>query len=269
MESTTTNIKMLSIYHIDRTVNNLFLCNFYTCSSILCASSFPWQQYRSLRMAHVIAQNNSSVDQASRSACAVLLLRRPRPPASCLKQQVKPNADGPRIDEADIPELPQPSSPAHPTPLSSSTLSNSLELVHATDLSLVHPLYPRGPDFLPPGRVIKVTTRPAPSDQRYRAGDADLFALDNFQQAPETLLTPKQSGYKAVSRENYLKLTSWFAANAPKQEFVNTVNVEGLHDVALCVCVCVCVCDYMRFLLIDGQRICKLEAVGNHGNRLL
>ena len=211
-----------------------------------------------LQMANVITENHTSFDQASSSACAVLLLRRPRPPINSLKQHVEPNADCGKAGDAETAD-PTRQSPVHPTPLSSSALSSSSELMplRSTDLPLVHPLYPRGPDLLPPGRVIKGISRPPPSDRRYRDGDMDMFTLDDdFQLAPETLLEWKQSGYKAISRENYLKITSWFAANAPKQEFINTVNVEGLHErgsvcvcvcvcVYVCVCVCVCVCVYV------------------------
>eukprot|EP00731_Ephydatia_muelleri_P030108 Em0021g631a len=176
-------------------------------------------------MAHVTAQNHSPAEQASGSACTIPLLRRPRPPVNTLKQYVEPKSDCTRTE---VVNTAAGESPAHPTPLSSSTPSNWSELMNATEFPLVHALYPRGPDLLPPGRVIKASSRAPPSDRRHvRGDDVDLFTLDDFQQAPETLLVPKWNGYKALSRENYLKITGWFAANGPKQEFINTVKIEA------------------------------------------
>ena len=180
------------------------------------------------KMAHLMAQNHSPAEQASGSACTIPLLRRPRPPVNTLKQYVDTKSDSATEVARATTDLAG-QSPAHPTPLSSSTLSNWSEPMNATEFPLGHALYPRGPDLLPPGRVIKASSRAPPFDRRHvRGKDVDLFTLDDFQQASETLLVPKWNGYKTLSRENYLKITSWFAANVPKQEFINTVNVEGL-----------------------------------------
>lgn len=173
-------------------------------------------------MAHAIAQHLSCSEQASSK---IPLLRRPRPP---LKQFIEPVKDFVKTEEENS-KANQPSrhSLAHTTPLTSSTLINSPEVISVKDYPLFHALYPRGPDLLPPGKVIKTNSRAPPLARRQVAGDVDLFTFDGLQQAPESVLFPKQNGYKTLSRENYLKITSWFAANVPKQEFINTVNLEA------------------------------------------
>ena len=92
----------------------------------------------------------------------------------------------------------------------------------------IHTLYPRGPPFLPPGKILKSTHLSPPSiytdDVMSKScGEEEGFTLNDFQLVAETShrAVPSELQGAVISRENYLKLTSWFAVNVPKQESLN------------------------------------------------
>lgn len=130
--------------------------------------------------------------------------------------------------------------------VSSGTTSKSedgtvLTASHTHDCTFVHPtpyatdafndsrftIYPRGTSLLPPGKVLRGNhqTRFIEESQTTQVE----FTLNDFQLSSETLhqVMPNKLRGAVISRQNYLKLTSWFAANVPKQKTLNTVNLEG------------------------------------------
>ncbi len=60
-----------------------------------------------------------------------------------------------------------------------------------------------------------------------------LDSLDNFTLAEFQMVAPQRrvlspiNSAKVISRQNYLKLTGWFAVNVPTQESLNTVELEA------------------------------------------
>ena len=87
---------------------------------------------------------------------------------------------------------------------------------------VIHSLYPRGPEFFPAGNVLHsynaVPVQPSlDSDVLMEEGDLQSWL------PPRPILRSSQSG-AMLSRQNYKKLTGWFATHVPKQENLNTVQ---------------------------------------------
>ena len=109
---------------------------------------------------------------------------------------------------------------------------------------IIYPLYPRGPPGLPPGRILKGGGSFLPlSSKGGGVGDCavvagqregEAFTLDDFWLSAEECtqrVVPSGLEQSMISRENYLKLTGWFATHVPKQESLNTVSVTGKLDI--------------------------------------
>ena len=103
----------------------------------------------------------------------------------------------------------------------------SLEQPDGRSNFIIHSLYPRGPEFFHPGNVIHsynaVPVQP-PVDNGVLVEDGDIYNLQAWL-PPRPVLRTSQSG-AMLSRQNYKKLTGWFATHVPKQENVNTVQFE-------------------------------------------
>ena len=125
---------------------------------------------------------------------------------------------------------------------------------------VIHDTHPQGPCFFPPGKIFKSSYPPLyeflknaeqtievqlPKRDNVANGyyrEFDLggnfehqFTLNDFQVSNELsprriLRTTRNSSGIMMSRENYLKLTGWFATNVPKQEKLNTVDIEVDHN---------------------------------------
>ena len=99
----------------------------------------------------------------------------------------------------------------------------------------IHPTVPKGPEFFPPGRVFHQAESFNPAltdllpDEIHLAEPEHSFTLNDFQLPPPSL-PHLQVSHGAVSRENYLKLTGWFAKNVPTQENVNTLEMSVDHQ---------------------------------------
>ena len=96
---------------------------------------------------------------------------------------------------------------------------------------VVHSLHPKGPEFFPPGKVLRcydpvpVPLQP-PLDDSFE-DDCDIYDLRAWM-PPKPVVRSSRSG-AMLSRQNYKKLTSWFATHIPQQENLNTVqfNLEA------------------------------------------
>lgn len=92
---------------------------------------------------------------------------------------------------------------------------------------VIHSLYPRGPEFFPPGNVLHsynaVPVQP-PVDGNVLVEEGDIYDLQAWL-PPRPILRTSQPGVM-LSRQNYKKLTGWFATHVPKQENLNTVQFD-------------------------------------------
>lgn len=157
---------------------------------------------------------------------AVPLLRRPRPPKTKL---VKKESSDTTVSRSRV-----------QTGASSSMREGQHWGASYTDTNnsgsyfTIYPLYPRGPPFLPPGRILKGVYPSGlykfEDEVALYPEDQVEFALNDFQPNPPEAhyrIVPSGLQGAVISRQNYLKLTSWFAANVPRQESLNTVNIAG------------------------------------------
>ncbi len=95
---------------------------------------------------------------------------------------------------------------------------------------------PKGPKFFPPGRVFHSESYPSMlldllPDEIHLAEPEHDFSLNDFRLPPPPPHHPHlQVSHGTVSRENYLKLTGWFAKHVPTQESVNTLEMSVDHQ---------------------------------------
>lgn len=99
---------------------------------------------------------------------------------------------------------------------------------------VIHPLFPRGPNFFPPGNVLHASFIPSqlldqalPDEIHLPCSckDKDQFMLNTFL-VPVKVRPPFKISPGSISRQNYLKLTSWFSHHVPKQERLNLTPLE-------------------------------------------
>lgn len=158
----------------------------------------------------------------------------------------------------------------HPTPLSPHRHSHTLQTItqHTTSQNppiyeqtddvgdpkslesgfdndiIIHPLYPRGPKFFPPGRRTRLKKHKPLPQNWWEGEDLNFHVISPHQNelcnddfmvkyteldAEETALyeAPIKLRGNTVSRQNYLKLTSWFATHVPQQDSLNTLDLSG------------------------------------------
>ena len=172
------------------------------------------------------------------------LLRRPRPPKALTAPPPKANDH----------HRPSPRKSLHGHYTDSTTLStHCTHDVHTKTNFSIHPLYPKGPSFFPPGKKMVACHGAGPvylpplynNEEIYNKsviGNENnndsmnfehLDSLDNFTLAEFQMVAPQRrvlspiNSAKVISRQNYLKLTGWFAVNVPTQESLNTVELEA------------------------------------------
>jgi hypothetical protein len=104
-----------------------------------------------------------------------------------------------------------------------------LEFEETDDKSnfIIHSLYPRGPAFFPPGHTrhshdtaVGRLAEPLAIIEE----DPDMHNLHAWM-PPRPVIRTSQSA-AMISRQNYKKLTGWFATHVPTQENLNTVNFD-------------------------------------------
>ena len=99
---------------------------------------------------------------------------------------------------------------------------------------IIHPLDPKGPDFFSPGRVIVSKISP-PVDNEAIPNEIHLskskhtFDFNDLMLSLEDARNRYDISKGTISRQNYLKLTSWFAKNVPKQESINPLDLKLDH----------------------------------------
>lgn len=180
------------------------------------------------------------------------LLRRPRPPKALTTPLAlkTPTSDKPSLHKSTC-------SCSHQSTTSPSTQNTNTK----TDFT-IHPLHPKGPHFFPPGKKFVVrhgvpvflpplytstaasngadsapeSVQREDTNHHFMANemkdewdDEGDFTLSDFQVtaiAPPQRRIFSQQKTRIISRQNYLKLTSWFAVNVPSQASVHTVDME-------------------------------------------
>lgn len=103
---------------------------------------------------------------------------------------------------------------------------------------VINPLYPRGPKPLPCRAPIRRSVPLDSTDKYYyhewiADGRDGAFTLNDMMRSVPSdedvklfSLTPPT--LPIISRQNYEKLTSWFAVCVPTQSHMNTTTIEGL-----------------------------------------
>lgn len=152
---------------------------------------------------------------------SVPLLRRPRPPKQANTKLSYSNVSSGTTSKSEDGTVLTASRThdctfVHPTPYTTDAFNDSMFTT-----------YPRGTSLLPPGKVLR-DNRQTGFIEESQTTQVE-FTLNDFQLSSETLhqVMPNKLRGAVISRQNYLKLTSWFAANVPKQKTLNTVNLEG------------------------------------------
>lgn len=202
---------------------------------------------RSLRVMEVNSGPKNSTNN-------IFLLRRPRPPKPILdppspKVTITTPLETSNDNSTTKSRLPF---PGQPTLLRSNMVNNrrhkSLpvhEGLYRTDIEqliqqhsklVINSITPRGPEHFPPGRVLRADTLTTMTALDFLPDEIHLikpdpsFTFKDFQIPCPSSSLPIQISHGVVSRQNYLKLTSWFAKNVPSQESLNTLDLEVNHQ---------------------------------------
>lgn len=184
----------------------------------------------------VMSTSPSSTKVQSCLGANILLLRRPRPPKQVLK--LPPFSDGAAtttaITSKDI-MVRQKTVPIHHDLYRTNNIE---EMVNERSKFIIHPPHPKGPKFFPPGKVIRtlgqISLDPLDilPDVIHLPSSEPIFTLDDFL-IQTAYHIPLEVSQGTMSRENYLKLTSWYATNVPIQENLNTLDLEIDHEAPL------------------------------------
>lgn len=89
------------------------------------------------------------------------------------------------------------------------------------ELIKIHPLYPKGPHPLPPSRIMcQIDNDPLLHHDDIHNNDKPEFTFNDFLMTSHDDHTPiiTTTNKPFISHHNYLKLTSWFATQKPKQD---------------------------------------------------
>ena len=91
----------------------------------------------------------------------------------------------------------------------------------------IHPLHPKGPPFLPPSKIIRSQWYEPVSDVPV-APPPPLFTLNDFlQNSDDVKYLKSRLERAAISRDNYLKMTGWFATQLPTHNAVTVKELQG------------------------------------------
>jgi len=166
------------------------------------------------------------------------LLRKPRPPKRTMQLQESPDRGNTveyikfGYENLDSPEHNQ----RWNTAVTRTSYSHSHTQGDMRQPFELHPLNPKGPPFFTTklkGYLAPPIPHDLPDELLFKSlkeiSKQDKFILNSFL-LPMKLQPPPRIKAGSVSRQNYEKLTSWFAHNVPSQEQVNTsvldLNVE-------------------------------------------
>ena len=89
---------------------------------------------------------------------------------------------------------------------------------------VIHSLYPRGPSFFPPGNVLHTHDNKLAGPPPIIEDDSDICDLHAWMPPRPVIRTSRSAAM--ISRQNYKKLTGWFATRVSKQENINTVSFD-------------------------------------------
>lgn len=165
-----------------------------------------------------------------------ILLRRPKTPKRTLDLSQLADESGSSISSSKFPSgidlvrsgkessrsLKQQSPPQNKKSIPKLSQSQDMK-----EESIVCPLYPRGPGFFPPGRPLHIMENNVDNlpDEIHLDNKAGCdFTFNDFQLTPKNRLLQQSKG--TISRQNYLKLTSWFSRHVPVQENLRSVVLE-------------------------------------------
>lgn len=117
-------------------------------------------------------------------------------------------------------------------------LTETQVALHESAKLIIHTQLPKGPEFFPPGKVIHANTDSSNlmdflPDEIHLGDPEHDFTLNDFQIPPAPSRPAIHVSQGMISQQNYLKLTSWFSKNVPKQENLNTFELEVDHQVPL------------------------------------
>ena len=119
--------------------------------------------------------------------------------------------------------------------------------VRVNDDLKVYPIHPRGPPQFPPGRVLKRTDpfagltfsgilenlsrhidmRQSEVSDEFSQVFAELEEDQWTDVPPQQIVMPSILKSSIISKQNYLKLTSWFSVHVPKQEYLHEINISS------------------------------------------
>ena len=109
--------------------------------------------------------------------------------------------------------------------------SDSEPSEHHGKLIKIHPIFPKGPPPLPPGKILYQGGIPE-LDPLYHNADEEMmnpdpeFTLNDFLLPSDESSIPRTERI-SISRQNYLKLTSWFVTQKPCQETVSSWQADS------------------------------------------
>ncbi len=154
---------------------------------------------------------------ASAKRGATLLLRRPLPPSETYKlplnssrcsTTVKTNGSN-KTRSATLPLV-----PANTPYNNNGRLTCSNREIH------IHPLFPKGPPPLPPSKILSQgITGPYKEEDDSASISVPEFTLNDFLlSSDQEPIDISRTHEVVLSRDNYLKMTSWFVTQKPTQK---------------------------------------------------
>lgn len=146
-----------------------------------------------------------------------LLMRRPRPPSQSYLNA--PFHAPPSVKKAE----------KHPE---RNLALDQVELDHHCNF-VIHPLHPKGPSALPPSKIIHSKWYEQESSQ-VPPPHFPQFTLNDFlQNSREVKYLKSKLERAAISRDNYLKMTGWFATQQPTHTTLTVTELQGTHAPSL------------------------------------
>lgn len=178
-------------------------------------------------------------DMQDSKSGAVPLLRRPLPPSNSYLKAVFENGkrQDKRVSRSDpISEQKTPEARVLVVPPNTSQLASVVSPQCSS--FVIHPLHPKGPPFLPPGKVLTQEPMFVPAEllaleHKWASNwpqNYNEFTFNDFLQTAKwsrESVVASQLQHPFISRENYLKMTSWFATHVPQQRHLHTVQIQG------------------------------------------
>ena len=159
------------------------------------------------------------------------LLRRPLPPSETYKLPFDEALDATNRCVSSIDKMKSSGSLQRPilnVPTNTPYTSSYTHRVHHHCREIdIHPLFPKGPPLLPPGKILSQADGYSSTFFDRDAGEDIIvdpppeFTLNDFLLSAQSNKNVSKTTQVTVSRENYLKLTSWFSTQKPTQSTIS------------------------------------------------